>query len=373
MSKLSYLKENALNAICPYFTMFPLEYPLRHLSKFKQERPVVLDPFCGRGTTLFAARKLGLDAWGVDSSPVAAAIARAKLATCETHEIIELAEHLLQREPSDIPNTEFFSKLYSDLTLRDVCALREGLMAMEENDSDASVLLRALALGALHGPLSKNIESSTYFSNQMPRTFASKPDYSVKYWTQRGMEPPRISVLNVLRRKLERISELGDLRVGGFDQVIQGDSQCETLPRNVADDFSIVVTSPPYYGMKTYVQDQWLRNWFLGGAAEVDYSTGVQLEHGGINTFAESLGKVWRNMAASNSETLRMFVRFGIIPSAKVDAKDVMKMSLEASGIDWKVVSVRSADTADKGKRQATQMKSKSSAAVEYDFHIVRN
>lgn len=372
MSRLSYLKENALNAICPYFTMFPLEYPLLHLSKFKKQAPVVMDPFCGRGTTLFAARKLGLDAWGIDSSPVAAAIAKAKLAACSAEEIIELAEQLLCREPAEVPESEFFHKLYSPQTLRDVCALREGLLALKMNDTDASVLLRALALGALHGPLSKNLELSIYFSNQMPRTFASKPDYSVKYWDKRGMLPPQIDVLRALKRKLERISGLGGLKAGSFQQVIQCDSQCEGLPQKVANDFSIVVTSPPYYGMKTYVQDQWLRNWFLGGAAEVDYSSGPQLEHSGVDAFAESLGKVWRNMAASNADTVRMFVRFGIIPSAKVDTKEVMRRSLEASNIDWDIVSVRSADTAEKGKRQATQMKSKSNAAVEYDFHIVR-
>jgi hypothetical protein len=26
-----------------------------------------------------------------------------------------------------------------------------------------------------------------------------------------------------------------------------------------------IITSPPHYGMRTYLPDQWLRNWFLGG------------------------------------------------------------------------------------------------------------
>ena len=37
----------------------------------------------------------------------------------------------------------------------------------------------------------------------------------------------------------------------------------------------LIVTSPPYYGLRTYVSDQWLRNWFLGGADRVDYSLGL--------------------------------------------------------------------------------------------------
>jgi hypothetical protein len=50
--------DDALNAICPYWTMVPLEFPWRALAA-ADAGEWVLDPFCGRGTTLFAARKLG--------------------------------------------------------------------------------------------------------------------------------------------------------------------------------------------------------------------------------------------------------------------------------------------------------------------------
>jgi hypothetical protein len=55
MRPLAYNPSFALNAICPYFTMFPLEYPLKVLRQHRVAKPVVVDPFCGRGTTLFAA------------------------------------------------------------------------------------------------------------------------------------------------------------------------------------------------------------------------------------------------------------------------------------------------------------------------------
>jgi hypothetical protein len=68
-----------LNAICPYFTMFPLEFPLQILRRHSKQRERVLDPFCGRGTTNFAARLTGLYSVGIDISPVAQAITAAKL------------------------------------------------------------------------------------------------------------------------------------------------------------------------------------------------------------------------------------------------------------------------------------------------------
>ena len=69
----------ALNRICAYFTMFPLRLPHAILCRRARAGDRVLDPFCGRGTTNYAARLCGLDSVGVDSSAVAAAIAAAKV------------------------------------------------------------------------------------------------------------------------------------------------------------------------------------------------------------------------------------------------------------------------------------------------------
>jgi DNA methylase len=371
---LAYNKENALNAICPYFTMFPLEYPNRVLKKHLKEKPVVLDPFCGRGTTLFSARRFGFSAWGIDSSPVAVAIAKAKLASCDIKSPLELAAKLIAEVvPAEIPVTPFFRSAYHKSTLRDICALREGLLGLD-HETDASSILRAAALGCLHGPLSKGVENAGYFSNQMPRTYASKPDYAVKFWKDRDLQAPKTDVLRVLRRKIERLAGLEQASPCPTSQVLHGDAQSERLFKSICATPSIVITSPPYYGMRTYVQDQWLRNWFLGGPDSIDYSAGSQLDHGGQQVFAASLGKVWKNIAksAESSESLHMYVRFGIIPSALVDAKKLFRASLEESGVDWRLVSTRSAKSADVGKRQANQMKAESAAAVEFDFHVER-
>lgn len=372
--KLSYLKENALNAICPYFTMFPLEYPFGILSGYQNKTTVVLDPFCGRGTTLFAARTLGLQSWGIDSSPVAVAIAKAKLASCDIEEPMQLARKLiLEVEPKEIPDTPFFRAAYNHDTLRDICALREGILNFK-SENDASVILRATILGCLHGPLSKNKENVGYLSNQMLRTYASKPDYAVRFWDKKGLKADKIDVLRVLRRKMERLTGVDKISPSPISRVLYGDAQSEGIFKKIKQAPSVVITSPPYFGMRTYVQDQWLRNWFLGGPAYVDYSTGPQLDQKGPDAFARSLGIVWRNIANCSiaSESLQMFVRFGIIPSAAVNAKEIFKKSLKESGIPWRLVSCRTAKSAHAGKRQADQMKVISTAAMEFDFHVER-
>jgi hypothetical protein len=191
---LAYDKAYAFNAICPYYTMFPIEYPLRIIGKHKHAAHVVLDPFCGRGTTIYAARCHGFPSFGIDTSPIAAAIARAKLASASLEAVLELAKTLLAESPNHVPQTPFFNRAFSKRTLSELCSLREGLIA-EKRPSNDSTILRAAALGCLHGPIPQQGGSPSYFSNQMPRTFASKPHYSVRFWKERGMRPPSVSLL----------------------------------------------------------------------------------------------------------------------------------------------------------------------------------
>jgi hypothetical protein len=331
-----------------------------------------MDPFCGRGTTLFAARKLALVARGIDSSPVAVAIARAKLATVHVTKVLQLAQDYIAAHGDEaVPESEFFEAAFHPTVLKHVCAIRRGLLDVRR-ETDVTVILRAAMLGCLHGPMNKMPDRRAYLSNQMPRTFSSKPDYSVRYWRKNRLEAPPVNLLDVLKLKLNRLAATQLEQISTIYDVRHGDSQKAAALPAAARDFSVVVTSPPYYGMKTYVEDQWLRNWLLGGADHVIYAHSVQLQHTCQDMFAASLGKVWKNMARSNADNLDMYIRFGIIPSSRIDAKALMRASLEASETRWKEISVRSASTAASGKRQADHMTAGSAAATEYDFHVRR-
>lgn len=77
--------------------MFPLDFPFKILARRARKGSLVLDPFCGRGTTNFAARLLGLDSLAVDSSPVATAITAAKLVAVTAEEIVGEAKKSLKK------------------------------------------------------------------------------------------------------------------------------------------------------------------------------------------------------------------------------------------------------------------------------------
>lgn len=342
------LATHPLNTVAPYYTMFRPEFPLSALAG---ARGWVLDPFCGRGTTNFAARLCGLPTVGIDASPVAASIASAKLVSVEAERVIALARDLIEGHASTVtpPSGEFWELAYHPDTLRELCAIREGLTAADSGDS-AAVLLRAIMLGALHGPRGKNVQS--YLSNQMPRTYATKPAGAVRFWRARGMEPEYISALEVIARRARRVCEGMPPAVPG--SVLHADSRSATLPSGLGP-FSHIVTSPPYYGMRTYVTDQWLRHWFLGGPAEPDYSADRQIETATPEAFASDLARVWQRVAGWSKPGCRMTIRFGAVPSIPSDPEAILLQSLEQAACGWRVTAVESAGAADAGKRQAQQ------------------
>lgn len=356
----------ALNAVCPYYTMYPLDFPLRVLGRHGRRGQWVLDPFCGRGTTNFAARMLGMPSVGVDSSPVAAALARAKLVYAPAEEVVAEARLILEagKEPASVPQGVFWQLAFHPHTLLQICRLREALLS--SCTTPAEILLRAILLGALHGPRPKGVPS--YFSNQSPRTFAPKPNYAVKFWSRHGMRPEVVDVLGIVQKRAERYLAVPPPQVEGLVQL--ADSR-EAGTFQDLPEASFVVTSPPYYGMRTYLPDQWLRLWFLGGPDFVDYRQEGQLGHRGAERFAAELGRVWKNVAACAAKNARLVIRYGGIHDREAEPMEVLRRSLVDSG--WKMVTAKAALDSENGRRQVRQFQTAPKTAIaEHDVYCHR-
>ena len=358
---------DALNAVCPYYTMYPLGFPLRVLKEHGKRGEWVIDPFCGRGTTNFAARLLNMPSVGVDSSPVAAALAQAKLASAEPGRVVASTRSILKaaKEPTAVPEGEFWKLAFHERTLVQLCQLRDALLS--ECSSPTRILLRAIILGALHGPRPKGTPS--YFSNQSPRTFAPKPNYAVKFWTERGMYPDDVDVVAIIKARAERYLAEPPPSVEGM--VHLADSR-EADTFNDVPKASFVVTSPPYYGMRTYLPDQWLRLWFLGGPDYVEYRQPQgQLEHTGADHFSSEMARVWKNVAASSARNARLIIRYGGIHDRVAKPMDVLKASLVDSG--WRMMTAKAVPDSDTGRRQVRQFQAEPKKGIaEYDVYCHR-
>ena len=339
-----------LNAICPYFAMFPLEYPKEIIQN--NEITSVLDPFCGRGTTNLAARSAGVFSVGIDSSKVAYAIASSKMVKTTPDSIVsECIAILSSNIPADVPEGEFWSMMYRPEVLKDICRIREALL--DDCSSPERIALRGIMLGALHGPLRVN-GSSSYLSNQFPRTYASKPNYSVRYWKSKGyLEPPYVSVLKTVEGRARRYYTGIDESPTGF--IVNGDSTESSTFDSIRERieerrFDAVITSPPYLKMYTYIPDQWIRHWFVGGLPSVEYSLDGQI-HDGVSEFEKQLETVWNNCADICDDGAHLYIRFGKIGSDNNDPVAIITKSLENT--DWSNIVFSEAGVPVKGRRQS--------------------
>lgn len=350
--------------------MFPLEFPDTILKRTSKDS-IVLDPFCGRGTTNYAARSRGIYSIGIDTSPIAVAIAKAKLASTSLGRVMNLAEQMLEQAQSyNLPTGEFWDWAFHPQTLHQICKLRSSLLKTKETDE--TVMLRALILGCLHGPRQKDVDNPSYFSNQMPRTFSSKPKYSVQYWKERDLQPLKIDIRHPLYKKASKVLNNELIPISHPGNILLGDSCQKRIYRKFHKSISLVITSPPYYGMTTYVQDQWLRNWFLGGPSEIDYQQSKQISHSSPEDFSASLAKVWNNIYDVSQDHIRMIIRFGSLVSRPVEHQEILLDSLRKSKAPWKIYFRREVEFASKGRRQVEHMGTRvqTAALQEVDYFI---
>jgi hypothetical protein len=344
--------------------MFPLSFPTRQLAGLPSGK-WILDPFCGRGSTNYAARLLGLPSVGIDSNPVAAAIAEGKMVATSTEAIGNACSDILASAAEvEPPEGEFWRLCYHDRTLSDLVRLRATLL--QDCESPERKALRALVLGLLHGPQTKGVPS--YLSNQMPRTYAAKPDYAVRFWRKKGLEPEYVDLQDLVWRKATYYFA-STPRYTPF-RVICGDSRDLDLAA-LGHRFSLVITSPPYFGMRTYVPDQWLRYWFLGGPPVATYRHNDQMTHHSPDGFAAQLATVLTNVTRSCLPGAKLVIRFGGIHDRSASPREIMLTALRQTGCGLRLLTIRSAGSSLRGKRQADQFKRTLRMPMEeFDFHI---
>ena len=308
------VNKHPLHALCPYFAMFPPEFARAQVVRFTQPGEVVLDPFSGRGTTLLEASLERRHTLAADINPVAACITGAKArvpslisVNCRLDELrAEFKSTCLDEIESErraLPL--FFKKAFHFHTLREVLFLRRRL---DWQVDDIDRFIAALALGSLHGEMDR---SKSYFSNQMPRTISTKPDYSVRYWQKHKLVAKRKHVFDLLSKRA--YMRLGKGRTNGYGVSVRSDV------RSLASVLSpwehtvqLVVTSPPYLDVTNFEEDQWLRLWFLGGAPKPTVGQiSKDDRHSSPRRYWQFLAEAWKGVATLLAPNAVIVCRIG--------------------------------------------------------------
>ncbi len=214
---------------------------------------VVLDPFCGVGTTLLAAKNAGVRSLGVDASPLAAFVSRTKSADYEKSDL-EAVEAFLTKGMMPAADIEWEFELFSPRAAfpkrnyNEILAIRN---AIEREEGKARDLLLLALLSVL------------------PQASIILKDGGVlKIMKEKRALPAK----EIFRRKVKRmVRELRETPVRGPEpQVFMGDARALGMEKESA---GVVVTSPPYLNnidySKIYGLELSLLDMSGSGAAEM--------------------------------------------------------------------------------------------------------
>ena len=299
-------------AVGPYYAMFPLEFAFDVVNEYSKQGQLVLDPFAGRASSVYAAATQKRQGLGIEINPVGWVYAQAKLNPAPQQDIenrlkslISISEEFSQ-QPEEL--ADFFQMCYSEKVLNFLLTAREHL-DWKKNQVDCTVM--AFLLIYLHGKLGEGL------SNQMRQAKAMWPSYSIQWWQEQKLtDPPEIPLEEFLLKRIRWRYDKGTPDVTEQSKVELGDSTqilpnlVEMVNDNQQKQCSLLFTSPPYQGVTNYHVDQWLRLWLLGNSSKLKYD---EKKHRGKfsskESYRELLESVFRSVSRIMSVDGTIYVR----------------------------------------------------------------
>lgn len=239
---------------------FPAKFiphvPRWAIKKFTEEGEVVLDPFCGCGTSLVEAKLLNRHSYGIDIEPLAQFLTKVKATPVNTDKLISIYNRLIARIENDsredmklpvFPNREHW---FRPKVLEDLAIIRRNIMSIKDED------IRDFFLACFSSIIKKA-------SNADPE-FVYALAYS-KRMKELDREGRRINAIARFKEvcskqvpEMVKFSQKAHNNV--FARVVGKDARDIDLED---DSIDLAVTSPPYINAVDYVRAHKLEMYWL--------------------------------------------------------------------------------------------------------------
>ncbi|KAF5072916.1 DNA methylase [anaerobic digester metagenome] len=240
-----------LHGLHPYPARFIPQIPRKAIQEWSESGDLILDPFCGCGTTLLEGSLLGRRTIGIDNNAVALLVSKAKTIQYLTEDLESLKsftssldERIESATNSECwyPDYESCGYWFDDRAIYDLGRLK----ALIDKMSGRPHILASAVFSSIIVRISFQ-DSDTRYARK-PYDYA--PDFAIKTFK------------NKMRDAIVRASELIDTKRTEAE-VIRGDS------RNLAflqdSTINLIVTSPPYLNAYDYHKYHRHRLHWIGG------------------------------------------------------------------------------------------------------------
>ena len=276
---------NRTTALTHGMHRFPAKYipqiPGWVMDQFAERGDVVLDPFCGSGTTLVEGLLRSRKTIGVDCDPLACMIARAKTAAVSPSRLQTLGSELRQtwRQPA----TQLVAPM-PDLTNFDHWFSRDAWGKLQ------SLLASTTALDAS----AEEFDCLLCVFSSILRRVSNADDQTQKTYVSGTLikNPPEVegTFYKALEKALAGLEELALLRRPSAEAVvIQGDATDMQLPSQSVD---LIVTSPPYLDSVDYMYNFMVEYFWLGPLVGVHDRRTFNRMRRGVTGAKNPIGKI---------------------------------------------------------------------------------
>lgn len=353
----------------PYYAMFPLSFALGIIEKYSKKGDLILDPFAGRFTSIYAGSVLERKSIGIEINPVGWLFGYAKLHPAKKEDVVIRLNDIYKRRiyygGSACKLPAFYHMCFCDEVLKFLLSARENL-DWRNNQVDATLM--AFLLVYLHGKKGQSL------SNQMGITKSMGMDYSIAWWKKNGLETPPL--INPYEYMLGRINWRYRKGIPNVEEnsVLLGDSTQElnkvsNLLKESNEKISLLFTSPPYCAITDYHADQWLRLWLLGGSEKLVYSKEkYKGRFGKQDEYQELLDTVFSKCKELMSDNAIIYVRTDAREFTLETTLKVLKNHFPDYAISKRVNKLRK-----NSKSQTILYGNKSSKPAEVDIILKRN
>jgi len=233
-----------LHNIHPYPAKFIPQIPKRAIARWSEPGDIVLDPFCGCGTTLLECALAGRNSVGVDNNEVASLVSKAKVAEYSRTDLLALSELVkdvdktwkkqthLEREKwiSRAPDYTSRSKWFQDFAVAELAWLRNRIRELIE----PAVLLGMAVFSSLIVLVSRQDSDTRYTAVERPYSEGN----AIRLWTTRT------------RDAISRARNTARARKPSQHKVHNADSRQLLFIED--ESINLLVTSPPYLNAYDY-------------------------------------------------------------------------------------------------------------------------
>lgn len=210
------------------------------LARLFQLQPgdLVLDPWCGSGTTLLACKELGINSTGLDLLPIALLASHAKTQHYDPEKLRSLSTALFSVPFRNIPSPGPFTRFFDRHLLDDVLLFREEVERLPSPERDFFLLA---------------LVSSTIRASWLWK------DGTVLKVRKHPVPPFRKFFRNRVLRMIKEYER--------FPTTVAKALVMEANPANIVledETVQAVITSPPYLNQIDYSRVYAVENWLLG-------------------------------------------------------------------------------------------------------------